>query len=263
MPSLRRASALQRKCACGGGSGGCSDCKEESEGKLQRRAANPPGPATAPPIVHEVLRSPGRPLDASTRGFMEQRFGADFGGVRVHTDSQGAESAQAVHSRAYTVGRDIAFGAGEYRPDTEPGRRLLAHELAHVVQQAGAAQPGVQRAGDAEQAETTSAVGEEPAQPMGPPDAAPACADVCGDPANCKRETDEKCEEAEEGIILSVWNKVAANVANADSAFDPAALTPAATMALKMPDPYASLIDDLLPATPAPSAPAPTPAPKP
>jgi hypothetical protein len=232
VPSLHRASALQRKCACGGGSGGCSDCKAESEGKLQRRAGDRE-PATAPPTVHEVLRSPGRPLDASTRGFMEPRFGADFGDVRVHADSQGAESAQAVHSRAYTVGRNIAFGAGEYRPDTEPGRRLLAHELAHVVQQAGATQPGVQRAGDAEQAETTSAVDAEPAQPMGPPNAAPSCADVCGEPEKCIREKDEQCTTDQEKIISAVWAKVATNLTNAVNNFTPGALTAAATKSLK------------------------------
>jgi hypothetical protein len=232
VPSLHRASALQRKCACGGGSGGCSDCKAESEGKLQRRAGDRE-PATAPPIVHEVLRSPGRPLDASTRGFMEPRFGADFGDVRVHADSQGAESAQAVHSRAYTVGRNIAFGAGEYRPDSEGGRRLLAHELAHVVQQAGAAQPGVQRANDAEQAESAPAIGEEPAQPMGPPNAAPSCADVCGEKDKCIREPSEACSTDEDKIITAAWNKVATNLTNAVNNFTPGSLSATATKSLK------------------------------
>src|ERR1041385_7074879 len=239
VPSLRRAPGLQRKCACGGSSAGCTSCKE-SEGKLQRRASDRE-PATAPPIVHEVLRSPGRPLDAGTRDFMEPRFGADFGDVRVHADSQGARSAHAVHSRAYTVGRNIAFGAGEYRPDTEPGRRLLAHELAHVVQQAGATQPGVQRAGDAEQAESRSAVdaepavvpGNTPAQPMGPPKAAPSCADVCGEPEKCVREKDEQCTADQEKIITAVWKNVATNLTNAVNNFTPGSLSAAATKSLK------------------------------
>lgn len=90
---------------------------------------------TAPPIVHEVLRSPGQPLNAETRASMEPRFGHDFSRVRVHTDAKAAESAQAVNALAYTVGHNIAFGTGRYDPGTGEGQRLLAHELTHVVQQ--------------------------------------------------------------------------------------------------------------------------------
>jgi len=89
-------------------------------------------------MVHDVLRSPGQPLDTGTRAFMEPRFGHSFADVRVHTDARAAESARAVSAVAYTVGRNIVFGAGRYAPDTGAGRRLLAHELTHVVQQAGA-----------------------------------------------------------------------------------------------------------------------------
>jgi len=92
------------------------------------------GPS-APPIVHEVLGSPGQPLDGGTRVFMEQRFGHDFGRVRVHADARAAESARAVGARAWTVGNDVAFGAGAWAPSTTEGRRLLAHELTHVLQQ--------------------------------------------------------------------------------------------------------------------------------
>ena len=93
------------------------------------------GPDVAPPVVHEVLRSPGRPLDDATRGFMESRFNHDFSGVRVHSDSRAAESARAVNALAYTVGNHVAFDHGQYAPGTTTGRGLLAHELAHVVQQ--------------------------------------------------------------------------------------------------------------------------------
>lgn len=88
-----------------------------------------------PPNVHEVLRSPGRPLDPTTRAFMEPRFGHDFSQVRVHTDGKAAESTQAVNARAYTVGQNMVFGASQYAPGTSVGKQLLAHELAHVVQQ--------------------------------------------------------------------------------------------------------------------------------
>jgi hypothetical protein len=86
----------------------------------------------APPIVHEVLRSPGRGLDSSTRGFMEPRFERNFSGVRVHADPQAARSAASVDAEAYAVGRHIVFGAGRFAPATPAGLRLLAHELAHV-----------------------------------------------------------------------------------------------------------------------------------
>ncbi|MFI9386608.1 DUF4157 domain-containing protein [Kutzneria sp. NPDC052558] len=88
--------------------------------------------------VHEVLQSPGQPLDTDTRSTMAARFGQDFGDVRVHTDAAAAASAKALGARAYTVGRHIAFNADSYAPGTPTGKRLLAHELTHVVQQRSA-----------------------------------------------------------------------------------------------------------------------------
>ena len=94
-----------------------------------------------PPIVHQVLRSPGQPLDPTTRNSMEARFGRDLSQVRVHTDTRAGESAQAINARAYTAGRDIVFGTGHYAPKTGVGESLLAHELTHALQQQqGAAQ---------------------------------------------------------------------------------------------------------------------------
>lgn len=90
-----------------------------------------------PPIVHDVLRSPGQPLDSETRAYMEPRFGQDFSGVRVHADAKAAESARAVNAYAYTVGREVVFGPHQYAPQSSEGRRLVAHELTHVVQQSG------------------------------------------------------------------------------------------------------------------------------
>ena len=109
----------------------------------QVKAAGPAGVGgtEAPPAVHSVLRSPGQPLDAATRAFMEPRFGHDFSKVRVHADERAAESANAVQARAYTVGSDVVFGAGEFSPATQAGKGLLSHELTHVVQQ-GMAHPG-------------------------------------------------------------------------------------------------------------------------
>ena len=79
--------------------------------------------------------TPGRTLDPQTRGFMEARFGHDFGRVRIHSDGRAAESARALNASAYTVGRDIVFGAGKFAPASDTGRSLLAHELTHVAQQ--------------------------------------------------------------------------------------------------------------------------------
>jgi len=108
--------------------------------RLSRSAAEPPGNVRGPigvsrPIIHEVLRSGGEPLDATIRRAMEPRFRHDFGFVRVHADTRAAESARALGASAYTVGRHVVFSAGEYAPNTAGGQRLLAHELAHVVQQ--------------------------------------------------------------------------------------------------------------------------------
>jgi hypothetical protein len=135
---------LQRKCACGGGagssgssgsSGECSECKRKKS--LQRQAAGSAQSGFAPPIVHEVLHSPGEPLDAATRAFFEPRFGHDFGKVRIHADARANESARSVNALAYTVGPQIVFGAGQYQPNDSGGMQLLGHELTHVVQQRG------------------------------------------------------------------------------------------------------------------------------
>ncbi|HEX6899533.1 MAG TPA: DUF4157 domain-containing protein [Thermoanaerobaculia bacterium] len=90
--------------------------------------------------MHEALRSSGRPLEAATRSVMESHFRHDFSQVRVHTDATAAESARSVNAMAYTVGQSIVFDKGLYSPGTTGGRKLIAHELAHVVQQ-GAAYP--------------------------------------------------------------------------------------------------------------------------
>ena len=102
------------------------------------------GGLDAPATVHDVLAESGQPLGTRSRGFFEARFGQDFSRVRIHTDGAAARSAADIGSRAYTAGRHIVFGQGQYAPDTASGRSLLAHELTHVVQQ-GAGGDVVQR----------------------------------------------------------------------------------------------------------------------
>ena len=131
---------LQHALASGGGG---SKFQTEQSGLGQERSqtrhieSSDLGQTAVPYVVNEVIASPGQPLDAATRAFMVPRFGHDFAQVRVHTDAKAAESARAVDALAYTVGRDIVFSVGQYAPQTTTGRRLLAHELTHVVQQSG------------------------------------------------------------------------------------------------------------------------------
>jgi hypothetical protein len=137
-PAFSSGSGIQRACACGGT---CSDCRnkhrENGYAHVRTKAAAPASPIgiEAPPIVHAVLRSPGRPLDAATGAFMEARFGWDFSRVRVHSDGAAAQSAEHLNADAYTVGSNVVFGPGRFSPRSHEGRRLIAHELTHVVQQ--------------------------------------------------------------------------------------------------------------------------------
>lgn len=209
-----RRGLLQRRCACGSSHGLTGDCEECGHQRmtLQRHAIGPSESSTASPIVHEVLGSPGQPLEAATRLGMESRFGhrfgrvspwqpggdavrggmsvgrrgdsfereadsfaervehspsshaaavglergdvnaprrsaADFSRIRIHADGRAAEAAQSLGAAAFTAGRDIVFGRGRYAPETAEGRRLLAHELTHSVQQqtASGATPAIQR----------------------------------------------------------------------------------------------------------------------
>jgi hypothetical protein len=146
-PSIDDASAhrrmLMRKCGCGQytSGGDCASC-EKKEPILRRKRASRSAESEPPEIVNEVLNSPGHALDGETRALFEVRFGRDFSNVRVHTDLRAAESARAVDALAYTVGRDVVFGSGQFDPGTLDGKRLLAHELTHVAQSEGET-PGI------------------------------------------------------------------------------------------------------------------------
>lgn len=123
--------------------------KKDLDDRLLRRKENSSGQiaAAVPSIVHEVLQNSGRPLDATARSFMEPRFGHDFSRIRIHTDERAEEAAEAVNALAYTVGQDIFFGRSQYAPGTGEGKRLLAHELTHTIQQSSSVErsPLVQR----------------------------------------------------------------------------------------------------------------------
>lgn len=132
------APTVQKKCApCAAGGPPCPKCQDEERPKIQR--ASTAGTETSAPDALVDHLGPGQSLDAGTRTFMESRFGADFSGVRLHTDPVASASAKSIQARAYTLGRDIVFAPDEYRPGTTEGQRLLAHELTHVIQQQGGA----------------------------------------------------------------------------------------------------------------------------
>ena len=138
---------LQRECSCGQhtpGGGECEDCKKRKHVMFQRKGTAHAAPTAAPPAVIEAIRGPGRPLERESLEFFGGRFDRDLSGVRVHTGTVAADSARTVDALAYTVGNNIVFGHGQYAPHAEAGRRLLAHELAHTIQQGSAGAAGKQ-----------------------------------------------------------------------------------------------------------------------
>lgn len=116
--------------------------------QARRFAAAMPAARSAAPSALGVSASPGRPLPERVRGDMESRFGADFSGVRVHTGDSAASASRRLNAAAFTAGRDVFFGRGRFQPGHAAGRELIAHELAHTVQQGGAVQAPVQRSVD-------------------------------------------------------------------------------------------------------------------
>ena len=161
------AQTIHRRCNCEGGAS-CPECEQEvGKAKDIHRKAEPSSGGDEP-LRAKLLQSmgTGRPLDPSTRGFMESRFGYDFGPVRVHTDDQASESAQSIHARAYTLDHDVVFDSNAYTPKTTEGNRLLVHELTHVVQQ-GKTSSGnrLQRAADPAATETPASPRQQKSGP--------------------------------------------------------------------------------------------------
>lgn len=166
------APTIQRTCAtCVAGGPTCPTCKknEGDEGLVQRRTAAL-GNSSTSTIPDNFLHSlgPGQPLDSATRDFFEPRFGHDFSKVRVHAGGAAEQSAREVSAHAYTVEHDMVFGAGRFAPGTNEGRRLLAHELTHVVQQRNAG-----RIGETELTEHNRDLGKEAGTFASPPDYGP------------------------------------------------------------------------------------------
>jgi hypothetical protein len=125
---------IQRRCAA------CEEERDAGASIQAQRAASPlPASSTTLAEAERATAPPGQPLAGPTRAFFEPRFGWDLRHVRVHADGEAARAAHAIQARAYTLGSHIVFGSGQYAPETTDGRRLIAHELAHVVQQSDSA----------------------------------------------------------------------------------------------------------------------------
>jgi hypothetical protein len=211
--------------------------------------------------VHDVLRSPGQRLDAATRSFFEPRFGHDFSKVRIHADGKAAESAQAVNSLAYTVGRDIVLGAGQYQPSSQSINRLLAHELTHVVQQSAAssafdalevggtdtpqereadrmAQAAVQRQLAARPtSQRATLLQRDPLPGPNTPNRPLTCGEMCGD-NSCQPQIGERqCTPAQTSATTSSWALDSPKLGNAIKNFEDGytpPMTPAATARLDL-----------------------------
>ena len=126
----------------------CAHCEEE-EKQLQRKESGNVSVSIAPPIVYDVINSSvGRSLDSGTRSFMESRFNYDFSNVKIHDSDIAAKSASSINALAYTSGNSIVFNSGQYNTNSDSGKRLLAHELTHVVQQGTGVAPKIQCLGD-------------------------------------------------------------------------------------------------------------------
>lgn len=182
--------ALQRKCAT---------CEDEEKNSIQTQRT-PSGDSSAGLDAGTAVHAAGQggaPLSRGARSYFEPRFGHDFSRVRVHADGAAATAARAVQARAYTFGRDIVFGAGEYAPATVQGKRLLAHELVHVVQQGAAATR--QRSGVQEV--------RRQIQRQSLPKAGASCETVCLSMASMRRAVEGVCRLAGEDDTRCTTNR--------------------------------------------------------
>jgi hypothetical protein len=125
----------------------CAECEAEEEQPLRRKSKGSAGaPAAALPSVTSAISQGGLPLSSAERAYFEPRFKRDLSAIRIHTHDQAGAAASGMNARAFTLGQDIAFAPGEYQPQTGAGRRLIAHELVHALQQEKDEAPVVRRA---------------------------------------------------------------------------------------------------------------------
>ncbi|WP_401000932.1 DUF4157 domain-containing protein [Agromyces sp. GXQ0307] len=156
--------------------------------------------------VHDVISSGGSSLDPGVRADMEQRLGADFGDVKVHTDAPAHESARSVNAHAYTVGSHVVFQRDAYDPSTTAGRTTIAHELTHVVQQRSGPVDGAPAGGGISVSDPGDrferAAADNAARVMGEPAPVQRQADDSGSsPSTVQRQGEEE-EEPVQGLFM-------------------------------------------------------------
>ena len=226
----------------------------DSSSTLSRKSAAGESRAENDLAHSDLAPGVGQPLPESERAFFEPRFGRDFSGVRIHAGGRSAELAQSVSARAYTIGNDVVFGGGEWSPGTTAGRTLLAHELAHIAQQADGAPPMIRRAlvleeeapppagdfwkndmappGDDFWKEDRAPTGD--AIPLEEPNKAPGCDEVCGNsPEKCVQEPGEHCSDDMSKKVMTAWKTAAQQIAMAIDAMAEDPLSAKTLAALK------------------------------
>jgi hypothetical protein len=218
---------VQRKCqSCAADPASNSNYEETPQ--IRRRMSGGGGSGEVSADFTSRL-SAGQRLDNATRSFFEPRFGRDFSSVRVHSDHGANESAAAIHARAFTLGRDVVFGAGQWSPGTTAGQTLLAHELAHVAQQSGDAPGPIRRA----PAEGNLLTPETPV-PLDEPNKAPGCDDVCGNSAaKCVQEPGEHCDAAMTKKVGDAWTTAGWQLSLAKDAMSQSPLSSTTLTSLK------------------------------
>ena len=171
--------------ACAEGGSTCPKCEGEQTVRIQRKNAPAPG-AIGASVPNTIVRNlgPGALLNNAARTFFESRFGYDFSDVRIHAGAEAARSAEAINSLAFTYDRDIVFGHGQFDPISINGRRLIAHELAHVVQQSGSGRLSVQR----------QPKKDSPWSDWWPPDFKPICPECPIEPPSTKDAAEGICK---------------------------------------------------------------------
>lgn len=176
--------------------------------RFTRQASD--GLNTAPASVEQVLASPGRPLEPALRQDMELRFGYDFSRVRVHTGSEAERSTRDVNAHAYTVGHKVVLGTDIFTLGSHEEKRLIAHELTHVVQQQNN-NSLIQRYPVNEQNSEVSdpivSEGKQDSITLWSPNKAPSCDDICGE--KCIQGPGEHCTDENEKVVFGAWKKAA------------------------------------------------------
>lgn len=198
----------------------CAGCEAEERREAVRRktdgavaATSVRQPSTAQ--AEAAISSGGMPLSPRERAYFEPRFGHDLSGLRVHTGDEAASAASSINARAYALGGNIAFARGEYRPDTAAGKHLIAHEVAHTLQQSAALTPIIRRAtygSGAPPVWNSVTLGPAPQDEREHIDEAIAKIDeVVADPstfAECHRQYAERCPNGNSGTLSALWNRI-------------------------------------------------------